>query len=802
MNASITKAAERDVFGMAFHPLSQPWRPDSYALTTTNEPSPADSTSARIHFDGYAFDESFLTMPVVRPSSAASSQQGTAQSFTPGSRGRSNSSSRGSHVSRYSGKMSSSPTALGSPTGECLIHEPFILLGDATKVFLPGTPTSDSHMQSLDELTFDGCHDHTPGLSAFPSVATDEQAQDSSASGSDSQLVRQQTHDPYPTNIAQEPSLNFCRATWWDYLLQTYNTRSSPLGSVAVTRNLQDSSNEISQDVCRFFKLASIYLHFINAPRFFDMFHHAELRGSIQPALILSILAQSKLLEFYIRDGKCDEEGERLWGQSIMLRDLAQAAFDASYNAGWIDLPLAQAAWILLLYEISAHRDSSAARKEAALVLLDNIIRVLKLTTVDIADPRAPRFAVGAVPALGRPNPVVLPRTATATTASNVTFYGSPCPRVKPLCTDTPTSTSYQVSSPPVPFDMYVNNSSRGSRSPPRYPATFKAALGCPCHALSLAKNPETVRSTPVWSTMPGWGHNMSDVEICKEQARRLVWSAVTISTADAATRLANGYQQLDLHVARPENFAVLYPGEEALSREPEISTQYSGKESTWALLGRSALLFRACVQELPKIRVQPGIADFIDTSADLQAVSDFEMRAWVEVMAIEDALDAHTCNIEQSTLYQARDYTLTVRLLLSGGFLQSMPPLPRAIPFARIDYDNAIQWLQRQTDIKGKAYAVMMSDHDNPLRQLMTSRPFLTSWAISQTWRCVELWKLENSLTLALDVALGFVPLLRFFEVTWPCSEERRQSARLFHELTTICAILDKKFPDTFSTV
>ncbi|KAG9007580.1 hypothetical protein FRB93_007616 [Tulasnella sp. JGI-2019a] len=565
-----------------------------------------------------------------------------------------------------------------------------------------------------------------------PFVAAD----DEQTSDSPSQLIRQHL---YAETITQEPSLNFSRATWWDHLLQTYAIRSAPYGTVTVARNLQDSSKEISQDVCRFFKVASIYLHFINVPLFFDMFHHTELRSSIQPAFIMSILAHSKLIEFYVRGGERDDEGECIWKQSIMLRELAQAAFDASYNADWIDLPLAQAAWILHWYEVGAHRDSTSARKEAALALLDNVIHVLNLTRVDAEDTRAPRFTAGAAPTLGRPDPVVpLPPTATT---------------------------------------------------------EFNPVVGCPCHALSLSRNPETARSTPAWSKMPGWGDNESEAEIRKEQARRLVWSAVVISAVISVTRLVDGYRQLDLHVARPENLAVMYPGEEALSREAKITTQYSGKESTCALLSRAALLLLACIQELPKIRAQTALPGSKEATLDLQVVTDFEVNAWVETSLIEDALDAHTCKIEQP-VYQTRDYTLTVRLLLCGGFLQSMPPMPRTAPFARIDYDLAIQWLRHLADTMGQAFAVMMNNYDNSLRQHIASRPFLTSWTIAQMWRCVELWKLENSLTLALDVALDAVPLLRLFEATWPCSEERRHGARLIDELTSICALLGREAP------
>lgn len=182
-----------------------------------------------------------------------------------------------------------------------------------------------------------------------PALTDPHQTQDTSISNSHTQLTLQSDYPSYPQDIGQEPSLSFSRATWWDYLLQTYTFRTTYPGSSVIARSHEDSAREITQDVRRFFQVASIYLHFINVPLFFDMFHHKSLRASIQPAFILSILAYSKLLEHYLHvmgSGQDDEEGERIWIQSIALKDLAQAAFEASYNAGWVNLHLAQAAWV------------------------------------------------------------------------------------------------------------------------------------------------------------------------------------------------------------------------------------------------------------------------------------------------------------------------------------------------------------------------------------------------------------------------------------------------------------------------
>ncbi|KAG8889886.1 hypothetical protein FRB98_002240 [Tulasnella sp. 332] len=170
---------------------------------------------------------------------------------------------------------------------------------------------------------------------------TDEASGDLSLYQSDAPLDQFGRNTPFAEDIAPEPSLRFSRATWWDCLLQTYDIHQYDPDPTS----RQSSALEISRDVFKFFKVASYWLSFIHVPLFFDMFHHPEYRTSIQPALILAILSYSKLLQS-TRENPDEAERERMWQQSVNLRDLAQASFDASYNAGWIDLQLAQAAWV------------------------------------------------------------------------------------------------------------------------------------------------------------------------------------------------------------------------------------------------------------------------------------------------------------------------------------------------------------------------------------------------------------------------------------------------------------------------
>ncbi|KAG9027376.1 hypothetical protein FRB95_007808 [Tulasnella sp. JGI-2019a] len=455
------------------------------------------------------------------------------------------------------------------------------------------------------------------------------------------------------TEITHSPTLHFSRATWWDYLTDTYTLRSTN-ASVPPYISRHDVVQEISRDVCGFFKSSPVWLAFINVPLFFDMFHHTELRSTIQPSLVFSILAHSKLLQSE-RDTKRKDPGERerLWRQSVALRDLAQASFDASYNAGWIDLPLAQAAWILVLYELCPHPDCTLYRMQSAMSLLDNVIRALGLTSLDAMDPRVPMFASNDVPALGRPPPNGVREQALKLD------YSSPMdllPTSLPGPSSGETLVRYQATALLSPYNDWkslVGQSSENGSSD---------VASCPCRALSLVKSPETLRCTPTWASMPRWAPNATSTEIRKEEGRRLVWNAIILLGSEAAARQAGGIPQLDLYVTKPENLALLFPGEDDYASLPDVDTKYSGKESHWALWGRTMLLWHACVQHACRAQpntslagssVSPSLSDDAISGRD---DSDFAMRAWMETVAIEDALNSHSCITERTLVYQNPD--------------------------------------------------------------------------------------------------------------------------------------------------
>lgn len=562
---------------------------------------------------------------------------------------------------------------------------------------------------------------------------------------------------PHTSSIAREPSLRFSQATWWDAVLSLYDTTGGQ-------HNRQNAARAVQTDLQNLFKMSSSWLSFFNVPLFFNLFCHPEHRALMQPSLVLSCLAYSSFML-----GSEAEGGVVQRRKSTQLRELAQAAFEASYNAGWIDVPLAQAAWMMALYEMSAHPDTSGPRMTASLVLLDNVIRVLGLTCIDADNPRSPIFLEYAVPALGR----CFPEAGTNQPSNH------PLRLTHLQHTQNFPQIVYHTTTQPTPFDNY--------RDVSHYPPV-SASAGCPCQALSLGScaTPTVRGSTPLWMLTPKWDAydvNLDYGEIRKEESRRLVWSTLTLVGGDRGARLALEQPQLDLHLAKPENYALLYPGETLYAARPDIDSAFSAKESTWALYARTMLLWLACTRVW-------------ETTLPGYDKSDFAMRTWMETIAIEDALNQHSCDGEKATMYQAREYLNIIRIFISSGFRQSIPIPQSGTDFSRVDRSKAMQWLAHQNDVALQLQAVLASDpHGIPAR-LLLRRPYLIWWQMNQIHRALILWTLDHSLTFAVDVALNMLPIARFLSAMWPCPEQRRRMKRMMGRLQQVCVHTGRTIP------
>jgi hypothetical protein len=313
---------------------------------------------------------------------------------------------------------------------------------------------------------------------------------------------------PWEYALAREPSLDFIRATWWDSLLSLY---CAPAGVVdefpSHAREL--ATRAINQDVRWLFKMSNYWLNFFHPQFFLDRIFDPARRRMMQPSLVLSALALSTLLQ-------SSELGRGVDGRATALRlaEEAHAALQASINARWIDDDLAQAALLLAIFETCPHPKCSSQRSRDAMVMLDSIIRVLSLTSLDAADPAVTTYATPAPLPPGPGGPVVQAELQRA-------HYGA--------------------------HEAHVSNPGSVTRA--------HRLEGCSCQSFSLGvRSPLAREQTPLWLSAPAWSDDWSEGEVRKESCRRLCWSALSLAAGHTSYASAITGNGLDLAITNPAN--------------------------------------------------------------------------------------------------------------------------------------------------------------------------------------------------------------------------------------------------------
>ncbi|KAJ7677492.1 hypothetical protein B0H17DRAFT_944826 [Mycena rosella] len=526
------------------------------------------------------------------------------------------------------------------------------------------------------------------------------------------------------TPIASQPSLNFSRKIWWDSLLALYlSPNSVRLDSLSASqRDL--GTQRITSDLRFLFRASNYWFSFLHAPTFFSNFYDPSKREQVQPSLVLAVLAMSTFWQ-------SSEIGMGHHGRqrALTFRDEAQSALEASYNAGWVDDSLAQAAWILALFEVCAHPNHSTGRSASAMIRLDSIIRALSLTMVDVNDPSTSTFLPGKVPAV--------------TSAPS-----SPLSALDPMQNGQNGHHNYRHhSSIPVSTDR-----------------------GCSCHTLTLGEQwTPAFEHTPLWTQTPAWSASWSEAEVRKESCRRLCWSAMILAAGHSSYCFASRSHSLDLFISDPSNYALLFSGE-AVSHSP------SAKDTIWALHDRAFLLWLACI----KMRN--------DTSAPVADKGQFAVKAWLEADAIEQAFNRHTCGIERAFVYQGREYIFNTRMCITYEF-QRFVPLVSANVNGLFHRHKAEEWLSHQANVAQQFMGGLHTITGNA-RNSLSQRPFYVFWFMAQVSRGLTLWECDNSMTVALDVCKNLLAPIDYLTALWPCEEQRYRYESLRERLRDACDI------------
>ncbi|KAI0630960.1 hypothetical protein C8Q77DRAFT_1130283 [Trametes polyzona] len=548
--------------------------------------------------------------------------------------------------------------------------------------------------------------------------------------------------------LATEPSVQFTRETWWDALLALYAAPPDrPDLAPPLTVDVRDRTSErIAADLRFLFHSSLHWLSFINIPRFFSSLFNPVTRQAIQPSLILAALG----LATFLQSSEL-ELGARGREKALRLIDQAHATFDASFTAGWIDVGLVQAAWMLAFFEIQAHPKLTPARTREGMSMLDALIRCLSLTTLDVDDPRATVFVPRTVPTVLSDAPTIAPAA--------------------PLLHLLAPSGTHPPRPPPGALNV----------RPPVSPATPLLAIGgppagdkwlCGCEAYSLGHRWPPVRDlAPEWAEMPMWPKDVSAGEMLREECRRLVWSSVML-TATRSTKSTAGtdWETHHLWMKDPSNYALLFPGENVAEHD---GTTASSKDSVWALYMRTLLLWHS------SLRMR---SDYHMTDADR---AQYAMNAWLEIDNIEALLDRHTCVAERGFLVQVRDILFNTRMVVSHEFQRYIPEAMTA-PGRLFYHDKASQWMHKQLYV-AKFFSQALQNPKAGATNY-TRRNVVMFWFMSQISRALKLWEADHSLTIALEVARVLAPATESLMLLWPSPGQRREYELLRTQLVMTC--------------
>ncbi|EIN12958.1 hypothetical protein PUNSTDRAFT_118598 [Punctularia strigosozonata HHB-11173 SS5] len=521
------------------------------------------------------------------------------------------------------------------------------------------------------------------------------------------------------SGIAFDPSLNFARKTWWDALVELYYApeqfRRVPGLPMMTASQRNAAATEITMDLRFIFRSSNYWFSFLHVPRFFAAYFDSSSRAFMQPSLILSLLAVSTLIQSSeIRKGRQGRE------KALRLREEAQGALEASINAGWLDVSLVQAAWLIAMFESCPHPWGTKERAASAMKVLDGLIRTLALTSVDID------------------------------------------------AVQQQTQQRQHIASPIASQRNIQHQLSPHARSlaTPLRPVTVAATRGCRCAVLTLGANWEGAREhTPLWLNTPAWDSRWSESEIRREECRRICWTSATLTASHASFEHASRFRSSDLFMADPANFAVMFSGE---SLQPYGD---QGPDTIWALSDRASLLWSQCVRRRG------------DTSMSDTEKAQYAMSTWLETEAIEEALNRHTCEIEKSSMYHAREILFNTRMCISYDYQRFIPQVfsgfaPRA---------KAQEWLSRQV-VVSKNVVFNLHQVTGFASSALALRPFFVYWFIGQVSRALTLWSYDHSLLVALEVCKGMLEPIEYLYALFPSPILRRRMETIKQQTINAC--------------
>ncbi|KAI0319115.1 hypothetical protein OF83DRAFT_1170514 [Amylostereum chailletii] len=272
-------------------------------------------------------------------------------------------------------------------------------------------------------------------------------------------------------------------------------------------------------------------------------------------------------------------------------------------------------------------------------------------------------------------------------------------------------------------------------------------------------------------SYLPVWDQSWSTAECRNEETRRLCWSALMLVANHTVACAAVQRAPMNLFLGDSSNFHLMFPDE---YHERSIYVgPHAGKDTVWALYCRSMLIWNCCTR-------------FQDERLESDAKAQLGVAVFVETREVEQALDAHSCNIDTALTYMCREFISNIRLAVTH-LMRRMLLDPDVGSRPYVNRRLAEDWLSSQEQV---ARRVSSSIHrvGEANVHLFLRRPFQTQWFVTQMETCLRMWAGEPSLIRALELAKSFLVAIDVLNALWPSVEFRRRGAALREKLHQSC--------------
>ncbi|TBU37373.1 hypothetical protein BD309DRAFT_1063742 [Dichomitus squalens] len=578
-------------------------------------------------------------------------------------------------------------------------------------------------------------------------------------------------------NIPARPSLQFTRDTWWDVLLTFYSTDFESTDAMPFVPEQRPATVlRVLSDLRALFHASIDWVSFIHIPRFFETLLNPTTRGTMQPSLVISALA----IGIFSQSSEA-ERGSAGRAKALKLIETAHSLLQASMASGWVNVELIQAAWLIVYFELQCHPMRSATRHRSSLLLLDSLIRLFSLTTLD-ADIKgthtSERPSVASLNATGltasinkiAPNDKMQFHTGAHTPGFFAQLSGA-----SPLQSGFDHHAQPIVPPPHLVQSIVPDNMTPGLSSTPLLP-------NCNCASLTLEMGwPGVSGIAPAWGGTLIWPENISEGEFRKEECRRLVWATVMITASlnayNSVDNIAADIDKQKLWIKDPDNYALLFPGESLAMHGVPVYAN-----NVWTLYLRSMVLLHSCARKRADL-----------TMSDAER-AQFAMQAWLEIDAIDTALGQHTCELERKFGFQARELLFSCRMCISHEFQRYIPRI--TTNSSQLFYrDKAEAWLRHRIFMAEYVWKSLTEGIQSPA--LDYRKPLMIYWFMSHVIKALVLWESDPTLIVALEASKIFCKRTEYLMLFWPSADQRREWADIRMTLVTACLQVGISPPD-----